>query len=182
MDWYSIFKFLHVVAAVCWVGGGAVLMYSGLLAGRAHDDDRQISIIKVTASLAMVWFIPASLGTVILGAITATLGNLWGDAWVILGLVGFAATFVTGNFFIRPTGDAIAAAEAAGRRDVAMTNGKRLLQIAKFDYVMLFAVIADMVLKPQWSDVVLLGIIAVVLIVAAVVYLLPGLRMPVATA
>jgi uncharacterized membrane protein len=182
MDWYAIFKFLHVVAAVCWVGGGAVLMYAGLLAGRARDDDRQMSIIKVTASLAMVWFIPASLGTVILGAITATLGNSWADAWVIIGLVGFAATFVTGNFFIRPTADAIAAAEAAGKRDVAMVNGKRLLQIAKFDYVMLFAVIADMVLKPQWSDTVLLGIIAVVLIVGAVVYLLPGLRMPVATA
>jgi len=42
MDWYSIFKFLHVASAVCWVGGGVILMYQGLLAGRAKDVDAQI--------------------------------------------------------------------------------------------------------------------------------------------
>jgi uncharacterized membrane protein len=178
MDWYSIFKFLHVVAAICWVGGGAVLMYSGILAGRARDADTQMNVIKITASLATVWFIPASLGTVVLGVITATLGNAWSDAWVILGLLGFAATFVTGNFFIRPTADAIASAEKSGNRAAALANGQRLLQVGKFDYVMLFTVVADMVLKPQWSDVTLLLIMAVVLVIAAVLFLLPALRQP----
>ena len=182
MNWYDIFKFLHTAAAVCWVGGGAVLMYSGILAGRARDEDTQMNVINITASLATVWFIPASLGTVILGAITATLGNAWGDAWVILGLLGFAATFVTGNFFIRPTADAIAHAEKSGNRRVAVANGARLLQVSKFDYVMLFTVIADMVLKPQWSDTVLLAIMAIVLVIGAVLFLLPAMRQPAVTA
>ena len=182
MDWYAIFKFLHVAAAICWVGGGVVLMFLGLLATRAKDENAQMIVIKQTAGLAMNWFIPASLGTVIFGAVTATLGNMWGDAWVILGLLGFAATFSTGNFVIRPAADAIAAAEAAGKREVAVPHGKKLLQVAKFDYVMLFTVIADMVFKPQWSDIVLLIIMAVVLAVGAALFLLPALMQRPATA
>ena len=176
MDWYSIFKFLHVAAAVCWVGGGVVLMYLGILAARAKDEDAQMTVIKQTAGLAMNWFIPASLSTVIFGAVAATLYNLWGEAWVILGLLGFVATFCTGNFVIRPTADAIAAAESAGKRDVAVAHGGKLMQVAKFDYVMLFTVIADMVLKPAWSDIVLLIVMAVVLAAGAALFLLPALR------
>ena len=175
MDWYSIAKFLHVVSAVCWVGGGVVLMYQAVLAGRAKDDDAQMVVVKQTAALALTWFIPASLATVVFGVATATLGNMWGDAWVILGLLGFVATFCTGNFVIKPTADAIAANEKAGKRELALAHGQKLLQVAKFDYVMLFTVIADMVLKPAWSDVILLIVMAVVLVAGAALFLLPAL-------
>jgi uncharacterized membrane protein len=174
MDWYAIFKFLHVAAAVCWVGGGVVLMFQGLVAARASDRAAQMIVVKQTAGLANNWFIPASMATLIFGIVTATLGNSWGDAWVILGLAGFAATFCTGFFGIRPLADRIAKAEADGKD--GGDYGAKMLQIAKFDYVMLFTVIADMVLKPQWSDVVLLVVMAVVLVVGAVLFLLPGLR------
>jgi len=87
MNWYDIFKFLHVASAVCWVGGGVILMYLGARAGRANDTDAQMTVIKQTASLARGWFMPAALSTVIFGLIVATLGNLWSNAWVILGLV-----------------------------------------------------------------------------------------------
>ena len=175
MDWYSLFKFLHVVAAVCWVGGGVILMYLGILGGRARDVEAQMTVIKQTASLATTWFIPASLGTVVLGIITASLGAMWGQAWVILGLLGFAATFITGFFVIRPAADTIAKLESEGKRDLAMAHGSRLLQVSKFDYVMLFTVIADMVLKPGWSDVLLLVVMAVVLAAGAALFLLPAL-------
>jgi uncharacterized membrane protein len=175
MDWYSIFKFLHVVSAICWVGGGTVLVYLAVLAGRAKDDDAQLMVVKQVASLALVWFIPASLSTVVFGLIVATIGNLWSNAWVILGLVGFAATFITGNFAIRPAADAIAKAESEGKRPAALAQARKVLGIAEFDHIVLFTVVADMVLKPQWSDIWLLGVMAVVLIIAAVLWLLPAL-------
>jgi uncharacterized membrane protein len=176
MDWYSIFKFLHVVAAICWVGGGAILMYQGVLAARAKDEEAQVTIMKQTAGLSLNWFIPASIATLVFGAITATLGSMWSDAWVILGLLGFAATFATGNFLIRPAAEAIAKAESEGRRAEALASGGKMLQVAKFDYVMLFTVIADMVLKPQWSDIALLVVMAVVLAAGAALFLLPVLQ------
>ena len=108
--------------------------------------------------------------------------GLWSDAWVILGLVGFAATFCTGNFVIRPTADAIAAHEGQGRRDLALAAGNKLMKVAKFDYVMLFTVIADMVLKPEWSDVIVLAIMALVIAGGAALFLVPALRTETATA
>jgi uncharacterized membrane protein len=182
MDWYSIFKFLHVASAVCWVGGGVVLMYQGLLAERAKDTEAQLVVVKQTAALALTWFMPASLATVIFGVIVATLGGLWSEAWVILGLLGFAATFSTGNFVIRPAADQIAKHENEGRRDAAVGYGAKLLQVAKFDYVMLFTVIADMVLKPSWSDIWLLIVMAVVLVAGAALFLVPALTARPATA
>ncbi len=182
MDWYTIFKFLHVVSAVCWVGGGTVLVFLGARAARANDPDAQMIVTKQVASLATSYFIPASLATVIFGLIVATIGNLWSNAWVVLGLLGFVATFCTGNFLIRPTADAIAKAETEGRREAALAGGRRLLGVAKFDHVMLFTVIGDMVLKPQWSDVALLAIAVIVLVVGAVLYLLPAMNAKLATA
>lgn len=182
MDWYSIFKFLHVSSAICWVGGGMVLVFLADRAGRAKDDNAQMAVVKQVASLALVWFIPASLSTVLFGLIVATIGSLWSNAWVILGLFGFAATFVTGNFFIRPTADAIAAAETKGDRATALVLGGKIMGIAKFDHVMLFTVVADMVLKPQWSDIWILGIMVVVLVIGAVLWLLPALNSKTAAA
>ena len=182
MDWYSLFKFLHISSAVCWVGGGAVLMYLGILGQRAKDDNATMTVVKQTASLALAWFIPASLSTVVFGLVTATIGGMWANAWVILGLLGFVATFCTGNFVIKPTADAIAKAETEGNRQLALRYGAKLMQVGKFDYVMLFTVIFDMVFKPAWSDVVLLALMAVALAIGAVLFLLPGLSAKPATA
>ena len=175
MDWYSILKFLHVASAICWIGGGVVLMFLGLIAGRRRDTAKQLATIGYVTELGTLWFIPASLATVIFGLAVATIGGLWSNAWVILGLVGFAATFCTGNFILKPAADRIAALGKEGKTDAAVAEGQRLLGVSKFDYVMLFTVVADMVFKPAWSDVWLLGIMAVVLIVGAGLFLVPAL-------
>ena len=172
---YNIFKYLHVISAICWLGGGAVLVFVAIMAGRAKDTESQMTAVKITASLATRWFVPASLATVIFGLIVATIGNRWSEGWVILGLLGFAATFVTGNFLIRPTADGIAKAESEGRREAAVAGGAKLLNIAKFDYVMLFTVVFDMVVKPGWGDIWLLALMAIVLIIGAVLFLLPAM-------
>jgi len=183
MDWYSIFKFLHVTSAVCWVGGGAVLMFLAILAGRAKDDDAQMVVIKQTASLATVWFIPASLATVVFGLVVATIGGLWGSAWVILGLAGFASTFLTGLLLLEPQGRKIGALIAEGQMVDAVAAGKRLLSISKFDYSVMLVVIIDMVMKPGLTDVVVLAVMAAIVAGGAIVFLGPVLaRTPAAPA
>jgi uncharacterized membrane protein len=176
MIWYDIVKFLHVAAAVAWVGGGAVLVFQGLRAGRAKDHAALVLVVKQTVMLANIWFVPTAGATVLFGAVATTLGGTWGEAWVILGLIGFAVTFVTGHFLLQPTAAAIDVAEKDGRPDAVIANAKRLMALAKFDYLMLFTVVADMVLKPGWSDFWVLGAMACVVAAGFVLFVLPVLR------
>src|SRR5688572_1492649 len=170
LDWYSIFKLLHVVAAVAWVGGGVVLFFLGLRANAQKDDAAQMRVIDQVIALAPIWFIPASLGTLLTGLVVTFVGGVWSQAWVILALVGWAATFVTGNFVLKPIAEAIGKANAEGRTGEAQALGRKILQLSKFDNTMLFVVIADMVLKPGWGDLLTLGLMAVILAVAAVMF------------
>jgi uncharacterized membrane protein len=171
MDFYSIFKFLHVAAAMAWVGGGVTIFAMAMFADRAKDDAEMMRILGSIGMMANRWFVPSSLATLVSGIVMAFLGGLWGELWVILGLVGFAATFATGHFVLRIKAMAAGQLMAEGKLVEAAAVGRKLMQIAKFDYVMLFVVVADMVLKPHWTDFVTLGGLAAALAAAAYFFL-----------
>lgn len=152
MDIYSIFKFLHVLTATAWVGGGLTLLAFNMLVVRAKGDEALFITLDMMNGLGKTWFVPASLLTVLFGVIATTLGGMWLELWVILGLAGFTSTFLTGLLILEPTGRKIGEAMAQGRTDEALAAGQRLMRIARFDYTVILVVVADMVLKPHWTD------------------------------
>ena len=84
--------------------------------------------------------------------------------WIVIGLLGYLSTFVTGIALLRPRGDRIAAmiARDGGLTPASLADARRLLALARIDYVVLFLVIADMAIKPTGDDVaVLLGMGAI---------------------
>jgi hypothetical protein len=97
-------------------------------------------------------FAPSGLILVITGIWMRADGYLGShyDLWVILGLVGWGATFVTGNFFLRPTGEKLGAelAEKGPDDPGALALMDRILNVARVDQVVLVLVVIDMVIKP----------------------------------
>jgi uncharacterized membrane protein len=176
MDFYSIVKFLHIAAAMAWIGGGVTIFAMAIFADRAKDDAEMMRILGSVGMMATRWFVPSSLATLVLGIVMAFLGGLWGELWVILGLAGFAATFLTGHFVLRIKAMAAGQLMAEGKVAEAAVVGRRLMQVAKFDYVMLFVVVADMVFRPGWTDFATLGAFALVLVAAGYFFLGSGLR------
>jgi uncharacterized membrane protein len=71
MDWFVIVKYLHVISAVAWVGGNAVLLTSGIVAGLRKDEQSQANVLKLTVMLSPIFFIPTSLSALIFGLIMA---------------------------------------------------------------------------------------------------------------
>jgi hypothetical protein len=69
---------------------------------------------------------------------------------VILGLVGWGATFVTGNFFLGPQSKKLDAALDAKGPDDPETAAlmSRILTVARVDILVLTLVVVDMVIKP----------------------------------
>ena len=171
MDLYTFFKFLHVLTALAWVGGGLTLIVGAILAERAEGETALFKILDIMNVLGKSWFVPASFLTVVFGAIAATFGGLWGEFWVLLGLAGFASTFFTGMLIIEPTGRKLGALVAEGRTAEALTQGRRLMAIGRFDYTVMFVVVLDMVFKPGWTDFVTIAIMALILAAGAVAFL-----------
>jgi uncharacterized membrane protein len=157
MTWYEFLMFVHIAAAICWVGAGFLMVVLALRAER-HDDEVAIKrILDDNAFLGTRLFIPASL-VVFVAGLLLTIDGPWefSQLWIVIGLIGYASTFVTGAGFLKPRGDRIAEAiERDGGRltPTTLADTKRLLAIARIDYVTLTLVVFDMAVKPTGDDV-----------------------------
>ena len=171
---YNLLLTGHILAAIAWIGSGFLLLVLAGRAARAADPEALGRIIDETADLGAKLFIPASLATFALGLALAIDGPWrFGQLWIVLGLCGFAATFITGALVMKPRGDKIAELR---RRDGRMSAeaefaARRMLTLARTDYVVLVLVVADMVLKPTAADTGLLVAMGAILVggIAAVV-------------
>ncbi|MCA0276734.1 MAG: DUF2269 domain-containing protein [Proteobacteria bacterium] len=159
MDFYSVVKFMHVVAAVLWVGGGFALMLLAVRADRAGDTEGMLQVMRSVGELGNRLFMPASLVTLLLG-----LAMCWfWVGWIIIGLAGYAATFLIGTLVFKPTADRMSALIARdGVTPAVLEQGRRILKVARFDYAVMLVIVADMVLKPTPSDVSVLATMAMV--------------------
>jgi uncharacterized membrane protein len=177
MDWYSLIKLLHVISAIIWLGGGFALVVLGIAGDRARDDEAVGRIVDHVIFLTPRLLMPAAIGAFTFGAIATWMVWSLSYLWIWIGLVGFASTFVMGFFVLRPRSEAFGKVTAAeGYSDRAIAMARDLLAHAKFDYVMMFIVVADMVFKPSLNDWPLLIVFAGVLVAGAATFLLPAMR------
>jgi uncharacterized membrane protein len=171
---YNVLLFLHIAAAMVWVGSGFLAHVLFFRAERSNDPAALLGVLRDLGALGNIVFVPASLATFLLGVALAFAGGWsFSDLWIILGLAGFIATFVTGAFFLKPYGDEIA---EMMRRDGGMSReaaqkARQLVAIGRIEYVVLLLVVGVMVLKPTVSDLGVLIAMAAVLVAGIVVFL-----------
>lgn len=172
MDLYSFVKLLHILSAVVWVGGGFMLMVSSELALRASGPTFQ-GFSEISAKLGMLLFMPSALLTLLFGIVLTVMGWSFADLWVILALVGIAVSIAIGIVIIKPTTDKIAelAASQGPESPQVRSMTASLIRKGRFDLVLMVVIIADMVFKPGYDDVLLLAVMAAVLAIAAVAFL-----------
>ena len=150
-NWYAIFRVVHVVVAVFWVGGGLLLTVLGLRAERAEDPNEMATLARQAAFAGEKLFAPAGLIVLAMGiAMMININWGWGKFWVVAGLVGYALTFVTGIGVLSPLAKKIdlllkEKGPAAPETQAAI---QRILLVARFDIAILLLVVADMVTKP----------------------------------
>ena len=53
MDFYAIFKLLHVVAALAWVGGGLTLLAFSLMVSNSTDEAARFSTLDILNRLGL---------------------------------------------------------------------------------------------------------------------------------
>jgi uncharacterized membrane protein len=174
MDWYSLVKFLHVAAAVLWVGGGFALMLLAVRADMAGDVERTLSAMSAVGELGNRLFMPASVLTLLFGLIMCWFWVGFTRLWVVIGLGGYATTFLVGTLIFKPTADRMGEIIAReGMTPAVLTEGRRILRVARFDYAVMLIIVADMVLKPTSGDTAILAAMLLVLVLGTVTAFAP---------
>jgi uncharacterized membrane protein len=172
MSWYEFLLFVHITAAVIWLGGAFTFQMYGAVVRRGGDPEEMARFAGRAGVLGERMFVPASLVVVLAGAGLMSNGNWeWGQLWVIFALVTFAASFVTGLFVISPMAKRIPAVGPTTPAGQALIQ--RLFTILRIDLSYMYAIVFAMVVKPTSDDGWMIAIVAAVLVVLTVVFLAP---------
>ena len=169
MSLYELLLFMHITAAVVWIGSATLINLQAFRAERAEDLDGLRRAARDGSELAPRLFIPASFATLILG-ILLVIDGPWSfdQLWIDIGLVGIAATIATGIGMLEPRSKEIGGMlERDGMTPEAGRKIKQLVTLGRIDLVVLYLVIATMAIKPTGDDVGVL--VAMALILAAAV-------------
>jgi hypothetical protein len=171
---YPYVEFVHIAAVILWLGGGSLSILSAIKADRADNPADFARVLGDTVFFANRLFVPAALVAFACGVTMAYLAELFSELWIWIGIAGFAATFLTGACIIKSRADKLLALiKSDGASAAVFGPGREIVLVAKFDYVVLFTVAANMVLKPTPSDTAVLVVMAVIVLGAGILFLRP---------
>jgi uncharacterized membrane protein len=152
-DSYNIYKALHVVAVVIWVGGDVTLTTVGIVFERRGDGETLASLGKIGAWVGTRIYTPALFAVLAFGIALVEKGNLgWNTFWIDFALVGWAIAASVGVLFVGPELGRIDRAAQQHGPDSAEVGRrvKRLFTIFRFDTVLLLLIVLDMTAKPSF--------------------------------
>ena len=150
-NWYAFFKWVHVTGAVLWVGGGLTLTILALRAERSSDPAEMAMIARQAAFVGERVFAPVGLLVLLAGiGMMLNLDLGWSTSWILIGLVGYAITFLTGLLVLGPQAKRITQLIETKGAEAVETQAaiRRILLIARVDEGVLLLIVAAMVLKP----------------------------------
>lgn len=150
MNVYDALVFLHVLAAMVWLGGLATLTVLVALTLRSGEPDAVARFIRSLRTIGPVVFAPASLGVLGFGVWLVLDSDAWGfgQTWIVLGFSLFAAAFLVGAVFqSRAALSAERAAAAGDDREAARQLGRWSWGM-RLILLLLLVATWDMVVRP----------------------------------
>lgn len=172
MTRYELLLFLHVTAAVIWLGGAFMFQMYGMVVRRGGDPEEIARFAGRAGFLSERMFVPASLVVILAGILMMLDGNWdWDQLWVVFALVTFAASFVVGLFVLSPMAKKIPVVGPTTPEGQALIA--RLFSILRVDLAFMYAIVFAMVVKPTSDDGWVIAIAALVLIALTAVFLAP---------
>lgn len=153
MTWYTFLLFVHVSMAVVWIGGGLMMQLFGLRASMSGDPARLAAVGQDIEFIAIRTFLPASLLAFVSGVLLVIESDFYGfgDDWIVIGLLLYATTFFAGLLFLGPESGRVGKLASEGSPEAGPRTA-RLLLLTRLDLVLLFLMIYDMTVKPDFGD------------------------------
>ena len=152
MTLYELLLFVHVLAAIAWIGGALYVLLVTELALRARDQEHVVRLLHYDDRLAPLLYIPA--GLLVLGAgIGLVLDGPWSmtrDGWILAGLIALVLAFAVGFAFFLPAGKRLneAVAQFGAGSTEARSRLDRIRLVAWLDLALLVFAVFVMTTKP----------------------------------
>jgi uncharacterized membrane protein len=178
VTWYELWLFLHIAAAAIWVGGGTMIQLFALPVLASRDPGRLAEFAQNVERVANRALVPASLAALLTGFALVWEGEFVeiGDDWIVIGLILFGITFLSGAGFFGPESGRIGKQIQAEGPEAAQGRIQRLLVLTRIDLMILFLIIFDMSVKPSFDDGwTIVGALAAAAVLAAL-FTLPTRR------
>jgi uncharacterized membrane protein len=151
MSSYTVLVFLHVSAAIVWLGAAVTIQLLAIRADRSGDPGELQKIAADSEWLATRLFIPASLLVLAFG-IALVVDGPWSfdQFWIVLGLAGYAFSFLVGILYLSPESGRIErlVAEHGGGHPAVIAATRRIFLVSRIELGVLFVVVLDMAVKP----------------------------------
>lgn len=150
VDVYNVLKFFHVLAAVLWVGGAVLIQVLAQFALKSKLPGRSAEFAQEVELIGKRMFTPLSILVLLLGVALVQKGHWgFGHAWIILGIVGIAATIATGAGYLGPQMGKLAELIRTDGPDAPSVRARiaTILNVARIDTVVLITIIFVMVTK-----------------------------------
>jgi uncharacterized membrane protein len=153
MLWSEFLLFVHVSLAVIWVGGSLMMQFFGIRASMSGDPSRFATLGADIKWIADRVFIPASLLAFLSGILLVVESDFYrfSDDWIVIGLALYATTFFSGILVLGPESARVGRLTADGSPE-AGPRALRLMMLSRLDLVVLFLMIYDMTVKPDFDD------------------------------
>lgn len=147
---YELVKYVHVVAAIAWVGGA---MFSQLLSIRAQRSTDPADLPRLGRSLEFFgvrYFLPTSIILFIAGVILTAQRWDFQQAWISVAMLLWFVSALSGALYLGPKSKAIAQLfEAEGPTSVAARNlMSRVFLVSRLELASFAVIVALMVWKP----------------------------------
>lgn len=172
MEIYHALEFVHVMAAIAWMGGGLCFSVFGTILENRRDSRSLLALMRLLGTHGHSFFMPAALLTLVSGIGLFSISAMDWSAWSIFAILLVGLAFGVCSNIMKTAADRVVYLMDVGRDAHALTEARGLLRQARFECATMAAIVALMVMKPAWNDLAILAGIGVLLAVAAVAFLL----------
>lgn len=152
MSLLSWLVFFHVLAAMVWLGGGAVMFVLGLGVRGSADGELIAQFARALGRVGPRVFMPAVVVVLATGLWMVLGSHAWrlSQGWVVVGLALFLVAFGIGAVYLSRVGLALERAAAEPRVAVGRARSliRRWLAAYGVSLMVLVAALWDMVVKP----------------------------------
>jgi uncharacterized membrane protein len=149
MTWYEFWLFLHLTAAIVWIGGAAAVQVFGILTKRAADPAKTAFFAGNVSWTVMRVFLPSALVVLVAGVgLTENRNWDWGEPFIVYGLLFWVlvALFAFG-YLGRAMGAAGALLAADGPSPALALRMRNLVWLSRALLVVLLTIVFMMTVK-----------------------------------